>query len=128
MTNAFNPFLRVVSDMMRKFGGNGTLEVFTGTSSYDPETSTMVVAKRSYTIRAMMFDYVPRKDGQNLENGSLVRSGDKQLFIKPDTTHPAPKVGTDMIVFGGKRYGIVAIKELNTSGGTTVYYELYIRE
>ena len=124
--SAFNPFLRVVSDMMRRFGGDGTmLRIVNGT--YDPDTSTMMPAETTYPIRAMIFDYIPRLDGSGLEKSSLIRNGDKQLFIKTDPVVPAPEPN-DKITFGGVTYSVVVVKSLDPSGAQPIYYELYLRE
>lgn len=124
--SAFNPFLRVVSDMMRRFGGDGTMLKISG-GVYDPITSTMSSAESEYPIRAMLFDYVPRLDGSGLEKSSLIRNGDKQLFIKPDEGMPAPEPH-DKITFGGITYSVIVVKALDPSGSQPIYYELFLRE
>lgn len=123
---AFDPFIRTVSDMMRRFGGNGVLEVTKG-GVYNPETSSVEPQVIEYAMRAMIFDYVPRMDGAGVENKSLIRNGDKQMFVKTDPELPAPEAN-DRITFGGITYAVIVAKELNPSGSAPIYYELYLRE
>jgi hypothetical protein len=123
-----DPIARTVLMMMARSGGDATLVAPTGEPVYDPETSTVVSPQASYPIRVLVFDYILKTQGIGTMDSTLIRSGDKQVFVKPSPDVPTPKARIDSIIFQGHKYNIVVVKELNPSGSNVVLYELYARE
>ncbi len=120
----FDPFIRTVLNMMTRFGGDFIMSA-PDVSSYDVSTSTATVTPVQHTVRAIIMDYVPKLEG--VGNGSLIQSGDKQVFMKPDDAIPAPDPLINTLLINGVKYRIVTIKELNPSGTKVVLYEMYVR-
>lgn len=128
-------FDRVVSQMMKKYGGSATINVVTG-AQYDPTTSENIVTTVDYPVRAMFFDYVRKNEGVGTENNTLIKTGDKQVFIQP--THkadplaaPIPQIdpSKDKLTIGNTQYKIITVKQVNanmTDEGC-ILYELFVR-
>lgn len=127
MGPATNTLLRTVGQMMQRFGGDATLVVDSGDSTYDPETSTTVSSVKSYPIRVLAFDYIQRLSGMTVQDGTLIKTGDKQVFIKPDSKVPTPRIGVDKITFEGRNWTVLALKAHNPSGTMPYVYEAYVR-
>jgi hypothetical protein len=121
-----DPIARTVFSLMSKFGGPATL-VSKATSEYDPNTSTNVITETTKQLRVMVFDYIPKFTGMGTENGSLIRAGDKQVFVSP-SPGLVFQSSTDAIMWQGKKYDIVAVKELNPSGTKVLLFEIFVRE
>lgn len=126
MTSMYDPFNRVVLNMVTKYGGYSTLNVASA-GSYDATTSRVVETNVQYQIRTLKFDYIPKKDGETTMPNTLIRSGDKQLFVLPSTA-PIPNPKTDEVIYQGVRHSIITVKELNPSGSNLMLIELFIRE
>lgn len=129
MATALDPIIRTISNMMSRFGGTSTLTVTTSESSYDYDTSTSEEVVTDYPVQSIAFDYIQKKDGIGSgEGNTLIRSGDKQIFIKPYPSLPLPNPRTDNVTYKGTVYTIVTVKDYNPSGVQSVLYELFIRE
>lgn len=123
-----DPLVRTVMNLMARFGGDATLLVDTGESTYDPETSTTTAATQEYTVRVIAEDYIQKGSGLSSKTQGLIETGDKRIFIKPDENVPAPRVGVDCIVFQGHKWVIHTLKEYNPSGTNVYLYEVYARQ
>ncbi len=119
-------FNRVVQNMMTRWGGPATV-VIVGASTYDPTTSESAPAESIYPVSAIQLDYTLQSNGQQAMPGTLIRSGDKQVFIQPTDILPDLKAERDFIVLGATRYRVVTSKALNPSQSSLYLYELFVR-
>lgn len=130
-----NQLDRTVANMMSKFGTTAYVRVSLS-ESYDPSTSENIVSYRDFPVKAMFFDYVRKNEGEGTENNTLIKTGDKQVYIQPPQKTqdglPLPHLSPnkDYLKVGGKVYKIITIKQLNPSYSDDgcVLFELYIRE
>ncbi len=122
-----DPLVRGILLMMRQFGGLATLVVDTGNEQYDYETSKTIKSIQEYPIKVIAQDYIQKAAGITTTAGGLVKTGDKQFFIVPDETVPAPRTGVDHIIFEGKKWTPIAFKDYNPSGVKSYLYEVYAR-
>lgn len=123
-----DPLIRTVLNMMARFGGNATLVVDSGGSTYDPATSTTTPNVVEYQIRLLAQDYIQKTYGITSERGGLVQTGDKQFFIQPQDGVPKPKVGVDFIMYDGARWTPITFKDYNPSGTKSYLYEIFARQ
>jgi hypothetical protein len=114
--------------MMSRYGGDATLVVDSGDGEYDPATSTTTPNVTEYRIRILAQDYIQKTSGIMSQTGGLVQTGDKQFFIQPDDAVPAPRVGVDYIIFEGKKWMPITLKDYNPSGVKSYLYEVYARQ
>lgn len=133
---AFTQFDRAVSSMMSKYGGAAILHIVEG-STYDPSTSENIETITDYNVNAMFFDYVRKTEGLGSDGNTLVKSGDKQVYIQPLQKSnpsfnpiPLPDPTKDKLTIGNVQYKIVTAKQLNPSNTDDgcVLYELYVRQ
>ncbi len=123
---ALDPFIRTVLNMMNMFGGDSIL-VVSSEGAYNPQTSSVSRTETQHAIKTLAFDYIQKHDGESVMSNTLIRSGDKQLYVQP-STFPRPRAKTDSVIYKGIKHSIVTIKEINPSGTSIVLYELFIRE
>lgn len=121
-----DPLVRGVLNMMRQFGGMATL-VVDGEAEYNYETSKVEKTTQEYQVRVIAQDYIQKTSGIATQAGGLVQTGDKQFFIVPDETVPAPRPGVDSIIFGGRKWTALTFKDYNPSGSKSYLYEVYAR-
>jgi hypothetical protein len=121
--------------MMAKFGTTAHVMVSL-TESYNTDTSENIVSFKDIPVKAMFFDYVRKNEGEGTENSTLIKTGDKQVYIQPPQKTqdglPLPHFSPnkDYLKVDGKVYKIITIKQLNPSMSNDgcVLFELYIRE
>lgn len=121
-----DPIVRTVMNLMRQFGGDMELTTEMGEPVYDPTTSTVELQERAWTVRAIVFDYLPKHAGVGLETNSLIRAGDKQVWIMPGD-FPGPEAKKSSVIIKGVKYTIQVIKELDPTGSNVIVYECYAR-
>lgn len=121
-----DPLTRTVMNIIRQFGGPATLIVKTGEDTYDFETSTAVPLEVQYPIKMVAQDYIQKTNGLMTQSGTLIQTGDKQFFIQSDGV-PAPRPGVDSIMFEGRRWTVLTLKDYNPSGVKSYCYEVYAR-
>ena len=120
-----DPIVKTVTDMMKRRGGDAQF-VSSGVPIYDPVTSAAVSTEVIYPVRALVFDYVQKSLGMGVQGDSLVRSGDKQVFIKP-SGFPRPIAKVDSFMYQGSRFSVIVAKEINPSGDNVLLHELHVR-
>jgi hypothetical protein len=128
-------FDRVVANMVNKFGTTAYVSVAVS-EVYDPLTSENVVTYQDYPVNAMLFDYVRKNEGEGEAQNTLIRTGDKQVYIQPPQKTdiglalPHLSANRDFFKINDKIYKIVTVKQLNPSQQQVncILYELYIRE
>ena len=123
-----DPLANAVLSMMGKFGGDATLVVDTGDSTYDPTTSTTTPSVQQYPIRLIAEDYIQKSFGISSQIGGLVQTGDKQMFIQPVAGMPVPRPGVDFILLNGQKWGVSVVKAYNPSGVNAYLYEVFARQ
>jgi len=130
-----NQLDRTVASMMSKFGTTAYISVAIS-EEYDPSTSENTVSYQDYLVNIMVFDYVRKNEGEGTEHNTLVKTGDKQVYVQPPQKTeialalPHLNANKDMLKIGDQVYKIVTVKQLNPSQqqDSCVLYELYIRE
>lgn len=130
-----NPLDRTVSSMMSKFGTSAYISVAVS-EEYDPATSENTVSYQDYLVNIMVFDYVRKSEGEGTEQNTLIKTGDKQVYVQPPQKTevglalPHLNANSDLLKIGNKLYKIVTVKQLNPSlsQDSCVLYELYVRE
>ena len=104
--------------LITKFGQSVTLRHYT-IGTYSTTTGLNTVTTSDVTAKAAIFDFA---QGQTLQAGNLIQSGDKQALMAVTQT-PAMQ---DHVIVGGKEYVILSLGELNPAG-TVVMYDLHLR-
>jgi hypothetical protein len=123
---------------MSRYGTQGYISVAIS-SAYDPDTSENVVTYHDYPVNVLVFDYVRKNEGEGTANNTLVKTGDKQVYVQPpqkNNLDPLPHLDANKDLLkiettdGVATYKIVTVKQYNpslTSQGC-ILYELYVRE
>ena len=127
MSFSLNPIVRTVSNMIIRYGGVCTL-VVTRPGDYDYDTSSCPVVTTNYPVKMISFDYNQRMSGVGVEDSSLIRNGDKQLFMMLSPGQPVPSPGNDSIIFKGIKHNVITVKDINPSGLKSYVLEVYCRE
>jgi hypothetical protein len=130
-----NQLDRTVASMMSKFGTPAYISVAIN-EEYDPATSENTVTYQDYLVNIMVFDYVRKSEGDGTQNNTLIKTGDKQVYVQPPQkteiglSLPHLNANRDLLVLADKTYKIVTVKQLNPSmvQENSILYELYIRE
>lgn len=130
-----NSLDRTVASMMSKFGTTAYISVAIS-EEYDPSTSENTVSYQDYLVNIMVFDYVRKTEGEGAEHNTLIKTGDKQVYVQPPQKTevgialPHLNANRDFLKIGDKTYKIVTVKQLNPSLAqeNCILYELYIRE
>ncbi len=97
------------------------------TSVYDPNTSENVVTEKRYAMKAIVLDYINRLEGIAQQSNTLIRTGDKQVFLYPSQYVKDIDPTSDKLQIGNKVYDIVVVKEMHPNLSNTLYWELYVR-
>jgi len=113
--------MQVIAGKMLK-GKGQTLTISRQTSgTYDPATGQASVTVTTQTGDGTIFDY----DDKNID-GSLILSGDKQLFLSA-VNLIAPQVNDTVTDAGGEVRTITRIKTLAPSGTVAVMFDINLR-
>lgn len=127
MAPTLDPFIRVVMNMMQRYGATGSLLV-AGPGTYNPATLKTEPQIVSHPVKMITMEFIQMSSGVKNKAGSMIKEGDKQVFMQPDETIPVPRPEIDKITYKGVQHSIVSFKELNPSGNKAVLYELYVRQ
>jgi hypothetical protein len=130
-----NAFDRTVANMMSRFGTDAHM-IVSVSEVYDTSTSENTVVTHDYLVNAMFFDYVRKNEGEGTQQNTLIRTGDKQVYVQPpqknDDGLPLPNFSANntQLKVGNKTYKIITLKQLNPnlSNDGCILYELYVRE
>jgi hypothetical protein len=109
-------------DMITEFGQSVTIRKLEP-GEYDPETgSAGPDTITDQTAQGILLDY----SGQEFQNNSLIKQGDKKLKIAAQGLDWAPDL-LNKIIVQGRTWSIVPpLKEINPAG-TPILYELQVR-
>lgn len=117
-----NDFIATVNEFFSQ-GWDGPAYIVRSYSYYDVDTSENVTSYQRIDARVITFDYVSKTDDKN----NLVRTGDKQLYLKPSVMFDGIDPTVDMIEIAGKLFKIITIREFNPTSSEVIYYELFVR-
>lgn len=129
---SFNIFDTTVANMMKQFGGDGTLQIYSD-GNYDTTTGEMVSTKTDYPVNVIVFDYSLKKDGRGQGIQDLIEGADKQVYVQPRNkvssryTMPVIMPNRDRILIASEVWKIVALKELNPTNTDAILFELYLK-
>ncbi len=78
-------------------------------------------------MKAIVLDYINKFEGSAQQQNTLIRTGDKQVFLYPSQYVKDIDPTSDKLQLGSKVYDIVVVKEMNPNLSNTLYWELYVR-
>ena len=109
-------------DMITEFGQPVTIRATT-VGEYDPEAgSAPPDSTKEQTAQGMLLDFT----GQEFQNNSLIKQGDKKLKIAAQGLEWVPDL-LNKVIIQGRTWSIVPpLKEVNPAG-TPILYELQVR-
>jgi hypothetical protein len=109
-------------DMITEFGQSVTIRATT-VGEYDPETgSAPTDSTKEQTAQGILLDFT----GQEFQNNSLIKRGDKKLKIAAQGLEWIPDL-LNKVIIQGRTWSIVPpLKEVNPAG-TPILYELQVR-
>ena len=118
----YDEMAAMVLDMIAEFGQPVIIRATT-VGEYDPETGTAppdIVIEQ--TAQGMLIDFT----GQEFQNNSLIKQGDKKLKIAAQGLAWPPEL-LNKVIAQGRTWSIVPpLKEINPAG-TPILYELQVR-
>lgn len=109
-------------EMITEFGQPVTIRATT-VGEYDPEIgSAPPDSTKEQTAQGILLDFT----GQEFQNNSLIKQGDKKLKIAAQGLEWVPDL-LDKVIIQGRIWSIVPpLKEVNPAG-TPILYELQVR-
>ncbi|WP_460156286.1 hypothetical protein [Pseudomonas sp. S2_H10] len=109
-------------EMITEFGQPVTIRA-TSTGEYDPDTgSAQPDTITEQTAQGILLDFT----GQEFQNNSLIKQGDKKLKIAAQGLEWVPGL-LNKVIIQGRAWSIVPpLKEINPAG-TPILYELQVR-
>lgn len=122
MATFYDEMAVMALEMITEFGQPVTISK-TVPGEYDPETGGEALgATVEQTAQGILLDFT----GQEFQNNSLIRQGDKKLKIAAQGLAWVPGL-LDKVVAQGRTWSIVPpLKEINPAG-TPILYELQVR-
>jgi len=128
----FTQFDRVVSTMMKQFGGTGTLKIFNNNTYVDGE---VISGYSSIPVNIVVLEYPKMNDaGDKTKTSTSILEGDMQCYVQPRSkADPYYKnfnisPARDTIVIGNTEWKIINVKDHNPSAQDSLYLELHIRK
>lgn len=137
-----------VYSMMTRFGGITDVVVYSQASSlisegevtdwysyfftlgeYDPSTSEFIpVAPPVYSCKTIVLDYALQGNGDSTMYNTLIRTGDKRVYLQPVVNMPRLNPASDIVMLNGVRHKIITYKEVNPSQTGNYLVEMFVRE
>lgn len=112
----YNRSRTTVDRLFHKFGQSGTLlRPSNSGSSWDPD-----VTNDTYPCQLVVLSYYAKDI-----DGTLIKSGDKRVYVSPIGLKIEPET-TDKLIIHGKENTIVSVQELRPAN-PVVYYECQCR-
>ncbi|WP_460163668.1 hypothetical protein [Pseudomonas sp. S2_F03] len=109
-------------EMITEFGQPVTIRATT-VGEYDPDTGTVPPeAVADQTAQGILLEFT----GQEFQNNSLIKRGDKKLKIAAQGLEWVPDLLNKVIVQGRTWSIVPPLKEINPAG-TPILYELQVR-
>jgi hypothetical protein len=118
----FDEMAVMAQDMIREFGQPVIIRATT-VGEYDPETGSAGPGTvTEQTAQGILLDFT----GQEFQNNSLIKQGDKKLKIAAQGLEWVPDL-LNKVIIQGRTWSIVPpLKEVNPAG-TPILYELQVR-
>lgn len=122
MANFYDEMAALALEMITEFGQPVTIRATT-VGEYDPEAGTAPPdTVIDQTAQGMLIDFT----GQEFQNNSLIKQGDKKLKVAAQGLAWVPGL-LDKVIVQGRTWSIVPpLKEINPAG-TPILYELQVR-
>lgn len=109
-------------ELLAEFGVSGVLRR-PSAGTFDPAAGTVTGSTNTdYTITAALFDYGLKESGATLADGTVIKAGDKQIYVAASGLAVAPAI-TDTLIINSVTYRIANVKIIAPSG-IAVLYEL----
>lgn len=130
-------FDRVVKKEMDRYGFDLTIVRNLSTNkNYDVSKGELVSNLESTPARGIFFDMNLWSNGDKTETNTLIKAGDKQLYIMPKTKDLQNfsfsiqdlKIEQDYVIVNSVRWKIVSYKEINPSTQNSYLWMLYVRK
>jgi hypothetical protein len=122
MATFYDEMAVMALEMITEFGQPVIIRATT-VGEYDPETGTAPTdAITEQTAQGVLLDFT----GQEFQNSSLIKQGDKKLKIAAQGLAWAPDLLNKVIVQGRTWSIVPPLKEINPAG-TVILYELQVR-
>lgn len=122
MATFYDEMAVMALEMITEFGQPVTIRATTA-GEYDPETgSAPPDSTKEQTAQGILLDF----SGQEFQNNSLIKQGDKKLKIAAQGLEWAPDLLNKVIVQGRTWSIVPPLKEINPAG-TPILYELQVR-
>lgn len=120
--NFYDEMAAIAIEMITEFGQLVTIRATT-IGEYDPETgSAPADSTEEQTAQGILLDFT----GQEFQNNSLIKQGDKKLKIAAQGLEWVPDLLNKVIVQGRTWSIVPPLKEVNPAG-TPILYELQVR-
>lgn len=103
------------------------------TTSYSDATGASTITTVSIPCQAIFLEHQLRTSGDSTKDSTLIRQGDKLLFMRPPEKTDAFRLplvidpAADRIIVAGATYKIVTFKQTNPSAANCILYEIYLR-
>lgn len=110
--------------LLSEFGQSVTLTHITA-GAYDPDTGSVTNTTTTQTGTGAVFDFGLHQSGAAFTAGSMIISGDKQLYLSA-VGITAPAAG-DQLTIGSDVWSVVSVKT-TAPAGTVVLYECQLRK
>lgn len=94
---------------------------------YNQNTSEQIQILTEYPVRTIPFDYINKFQGSTTLDNTLIRTGDKQVYVKPSQYVTSINPESDKLRMNGIVYKIITMKEVNPTLDNVLYYELFVR-
>lgn len=122
MVTFYNEMAMMALEMITEFSQPVTIRATT-VGEYDPETgSAPPDSTKEQTAQGILLDFT----GQEFQNNSLIKQGDKKLKIAAQGLEWVPDL-LNKVIIQGRTWSIVPpLKEVNPAG-TPILYELQVR-
>ncbi|KDD65313.1 hypothetical protein V466_29025 [Pseudomonas mandelii PD30] len=122
MATFYNEMAVMALEMITEFGQPVTIRAIT-VGEYDPDAgSAPPDTITEQTAQGILLDFT----GQEFQNNSLIKQGDKKLKIAAKGLEWAPSLLNKVIVQNGTWSIVPPLKEINPAG-TLILYELQVR-
>jgi hypothetical protein len=120
--NFYDEMAVMALDMITEFGQPVTIRATT-VGEYDPDIgSALPDTITDQAAQGILLDFT----GQEFQNNSLIKQGDKKLKIAAQGLEWAPELLNKVIVQGRTWSIVPPLKEINPAG-TPILYELQVR-
>lgn len=116
----YSTFVNVANTLITKFGGSATL-THKPAGTYNPATSTASSTPTTNTVQAVGIPY-----DEKLIDGTLILTGDLQVFVAPHGVTSDPQAA-DKLTIGGASYTVIKCK-IYKPASVVVLYELQVRK